>query len=168
LAALALDDVRRTVGLVDDDPHVFASNVAENVRLARPTASDDDVEAALRRAHLGAWLDDLPDGLDTRLGDGGAQVSGGERARLALARSLLAAQEVLVLDEPTAHLDTATAEALAAEVLEGEARSVLWITHDATGLDRVDRVIELRPGTGGAAAPARPAGPAAAPVPAAR
>jgi ATP-binding cassette subfamily C protein CydCD len=143
MRALALDDVRRAVGLVDDDPHVFASSVVENVRLARPAATDAEVETALRRAHLGGWLDDLPEGLRTRLGDGGAQVSGGERARLAIARSLLAAQEVLVLDEPTAHLDSATAEALASEVLQDEGRSILWITHDTVGLDHVDRVLEL-------------------------
>ncbi|MDH2414871.1 thiol reductant ABC exporter subunit CydD [Nocardioides sp. CER19] len=143
MRSLALDDVRRTIGLVDDDPHVFASNVVENVRLARPGAGDADVEAALRKAHLGGWLDDLPEGLGTRLGDGGAQVSGGERARLAIARSLLAGQDVLVLDEPTAHLDTATAEALAREVLQDEDRSILWITHETSGLDLVDRVVEL-------------------------
>jgi ATP-binding cassette, subfamily C, bacterial CydCD len=143
MRALALDDVRRTVGLVDDDPHVFASTVVENVRLARPGAGDTEVEGALRKAHLGDWLDDLPQGLHTRLGDGDAQVSGGERARLAIARSLLAEHDVLVLDEPTAHLDTATAEALAGEVLQDVGRSILWITHEPTGLDRVDRVVEL-------------------------
>src|SRR5690606_22876461 len=136
----ALDDVRRTVGLVDDDPHVFASTVVENVRLARPTATDAEVEVALRQAHLGDWLDDLPEGLHARLGDGGAQVSGGERARLAIARSLMADHHVLVLDEPTAHLDTATADALAHEVLDDPGRSVLWITHTEAGLGLVDRV----------------------------
>jgi ATP-binding cassette subfamily C protein CydCD len=146
---LALDDVRRRVGLVDDDPHVFASTLAENVRFARPGADDAAVDEALRAARLGDWLDALPDGLDTWLGDGHAQVSGGERARIALARSLLADQPVLVLDEPTAHLDHATAEQLAAEVLGREdGRSVVWITHGSAGLDRVDRVLDLDcPGT---------------------
>ena len=144
LRRLALDDVRRAVGLVDDDPHVFATTLAENVRLARPDADDRAVEQALRAAGLGAWLDDLTDGLDTRLGDGAGAVSGGERARLAVARSLLADQRVLVLDEPTAHLDHATAELLAEQVLATEAgRSVVWITHEPVGLDRVDAVIRL-------------------------
>ncbi|WP_193614236.1 thiol reductant ABC exporter subunit CydD [Nocardioides lijunqiniae] len=144
LDRLALDDVRRRVGLVDDDPHVFASTLVENVRLARPSATDDEVEVALRRARLGPWLDALPDGLDTWLGDGHAQVSGGERARLAVARSVLADQPVLVLDEPTAHLDHATAVELATEVLgERDGRSVLWITHEPVGLDLVDRTVEL-------------------------
>jgi ATP-binding cassette subfamily C protein CydCD len=143
LRRLALDDVRRSVGLVDDDPHVFATTVAENVRLARPTADDGAVEAALRDAGLGAWLDDLTDGLDTRLGDGAGAVSGGERARLAVARSLLADQRVLVLDEPTAHLDHATAELLARHVLGQDGRSVVWITHEPVGLDLVDAVVRL-------------------------
>lgn len=144
--SLALDDVRRLVGLVDDDPHVFASTLAENVRLARPDADDDAVEAALRQARLGAWLDGLPDGLDTWLGDGHGQVSGGERARIGLARSMLADQPVLVLDEPTAHLDHAAAEQIAREVLGKRrvgARSVLWITHGTVGLDLVDRVLDI-------------------------
>jgi ATP-binding cassette subfamily C protein CydCD len=144
LSAIALDDVRRTVGLVDDDPHVFATTVGENVRLARPSATDGEVEEALRQARLGAWLDSLPDGLDSWLGDGHAQVSGGERARIAIARSLLADQPVLVLDEPAAHLDGAIADELAAEVLSRpDGRTVVWITHADAGLDRVDRVLSL-------------------------
>lgn len=144
LDRLRLDDVRRRVGLVDDDPHVFATTLVENIRLARPTASDADVAAALRQACLGPWLDALPAGLDTWLGDGHAHVSGGERARIGVARSLLAAQSVVVLDEPTAHLDHATATELAREVLSGDAeRSVVWITHGTVGLDIVDSVVDL-------------------------
>jgi len=141
---MALDNIRRLIGLVDDDPHVFATTLVENVRFARPEASDDEVELALRNARLGAWLDNLPDGLATWLGDGHAQVSGGERARIAIARTLLAAQPVLVLDEPTAHLDHATATELAREILSGpRSRSVLWITHADPGLDLADRVVGL-------------------------
>jgi ATP-binding cassette, subfamily C, bacterial CydCD len=144
LPELALDDVRRDVGLVDDDPHIFATTLVENVRLARPSATDAEVDVALRQARLGPWLDSLPDGLDSWLGDGHAQVSGGERARIAIARSLLADQPVLVLDEPAAHLDGATADELAAEVLSrDDGRTVVWITHADAGLDRVDRVISL-------------------------
>jgi ATP-binding cassette subfamily C protein CydCD len=144
LRDLALDEVRRTTGLVDDDPHVFATTVAENIRLARPTASDVEVEEALRTARLGSWLDSLPDSLGTWLGDGHDQVSGGERARIGVARSLLADQPVLVLDEPAAHLDHATAVALAHELLDGpRTRTVVWITHSEVGLDLVDHVVDL-------------------------
>ncbi|MCW2797961.1 thiol reductant ABC exporter subunit CydD [Nocardioides sp.] len=155
LRDLSLDDVRRTVGLVDDDPHVFATTLVENVRLADPAATDAEVEAALRQARLGAWLENLPDGLDTWLGDGHAQVSGGERARIAIARSLLARQPVLVLDEPAAHLDHATATELAEELLAGSReRSIVWITHGHVGLDLVDRVIDLGGATNRADEPA--------------
>lgn len=144
MARLDPDDVRRVVGLVDDDPHVFATTLVENVRLARPDATDAEVVDALRRARLGDWLDALPAGADTWLGDGHAQVSGGERARIGIARSLLADQRVLVLDEPTAHLDHATATELASEVLAGgDDRSVVWISHDGVGLDHADRVVDL-------------------------
>ncbi|MER6971010.1 thiol reductant ABC exporter subunit CydD [Nocardioides sp. NPDC000445] len=151
-------DVRKIVGLVDDDPHVFASSLVENVRLASPGATDEEVEHAIRRAHLGNWLDALPAGMQTRLGDGAAEVSGGERARLAVARSLLAGHKVLVLDEPLAHLDTATAASLAREVLaredgstagaepgpHGGTKTVLWMTHTSTGLGLTDTVVSLQ------------------------
>ncbi|MDO7867120.1 thiol reductant ABC exporter subunit CydD [Nocardioides jiangxiensis] len=150
LQRLAPDDVRRQVGLLDEHPHVFATTLVENVRLARPHASDAEVEDALRRAHLGTWLDGLPDGLGTWLGVGHGGLSGGERARLGLARSLLADHAVLVLDEPTAHLDAPTAAALAREVLTGHRdRSVLWIDHGPVGLELVDRTVVLPPGAEG-------------------
>ena len=144
LDRLSLDDVRTSVGIVDDDPHVFATTVVENVRFARPGATDDDVLTALVSARLGDWVASLPDGLHTWVGDGHGAVSGGERARLAVARSLLAGHRVLVLDEPTAHLDHATAAELAFELLTGPRhQSVVWITHAPAGLDLVDRVVSL-------------------------
>ncbi|MGN6131210.1 MAG: ATP-binding cassette domain-containing protein, partial [Nocardioidaceae bacterium] len=143
LREAALSDVRAHVGLVDDDPHVFSSTLLENVRLARPEATAAEVEQALRAARLGPWLDGLPAGLGTVLGDGHAAVSGGERARLALARALLADRPVLVLDEPTAHLDTATAAAVADALLGLRDRTLVWITHGRAGLDRMDDVLRL-------------------------
>ena len=146
LRRLALDDIRRTVGLVDDDPHVFSSTLAENVRLARPGASDDDVRTALGRAGLEVWVDDLPDGIHTHVGAGRREVSGGERARLALARALLSDAPVLILDEPTAHLDAATAQVVADEMIDSATRagrSIVWITHGTVGLERMDRVVRL-------------------------
>jgi ATP-binding cassette subfamily C protein CydCD len=162
---LAADDVRRVVGLLDDEPYLFATSVLENVRLARPDATDAEVLAALRAARLDGWLASLPRGLDTRLGDGADAVSGGERARIGLARLLLADHRVLVLDEPTAHLDHATATAVADDLLalRDAGRSLVWITHTAHGLDRVDDVLDL--GSGDLATVSAPGSVATSPPP---
>jgi thiol reductant ABC exporter CydC subunit len=139
------DDIRRTVGLCSQDAHVFDTTLAENLRLARPGAADDDLARALRWAGLRDWLEALPDGLETRLGEHGRAVSGGERGRIALARCLLADREVLVLDEPDAHLDAATAERVlrtAAAALEG--KTTIVITHRPLPEGVVDRVVHLR------------------------
>jgi ATP-binding cassette subfamily C protein CydCD len=141
---LALSDVRRTVTLVDDDPHIFGSTVYENIRLAQPGASEEEVEAVLRTASLDAWVDALPRGMATRIGDGGAAVSGGERARIGLARALLADPAVVVLDEPTAHLDSDTARRVTDTMLgSNPARTLVWVTHGTIGLDRMDDLLSL-------------------------
>jgi ATP-binding cassette subfamily C protein CydC len=155
-------DVREVVGLDGQDAYLFASTIRENVRLARPGADDAEIEAALRRARVWDWVAGLPDGLDTFVGTEGALVSGGERRRLALARSFLADRPILVLDEPTAHLDAPTAEALMADVLAAaDGRSILLITHRSEGLDAVDGIVELRRGAvveppSGVSRPTRP------------
>jgi ATP-binding cassette, subfamily C, bacterial CydC len=138
------DDVRRTVAVAAQDAHLFSSSIRENVRLARPGATDAEVEGALRRARLWDWVASLPEGLDTLVGEEGRELSGGQRRRVAIARALLADTPVLVLDEPTAHLDPETAEALVADALAAaDDRSVLLITHRPEGLGLVDEVIEL-------------------------
>jgi thiol reductant ABC exporter CydC subunit len=141
---LSVADARRQVAVVDDEPHVFATSVAGNLRLARPGADDDAVSLALERAGLGAWLAELPDGLDTRLGTGGRGLSGGERARLGVARAALAERAVVLLDEPTAHLDHATATAVLDDVLSAtEGRSVVLVSHRPEALDRFSTVLDL-------------------------
>lgn len=145
--ALAGDDVRRLVGLCAQDAHLFDSSVRENLLLARKDATEADLRAALARARLLDWVDSLPDGLDTLVGEHGARLSGGQRQRLALARALLAGFPVLVLDEPAEHLDLATADALTADLLAAtEGRTTLLITHRLAGLDAVDEVIVLDAG----------------------
>ncbi|MEV7211982.1 thiol reductant ABC exporter subunit CydD [Kitasatospora cineracea] len=146
---LAGEDVRRVVGLCAQDAHVFDSSVRENLRLARPDADESALRAALARARLLEWADGLPAGLDTMVGEHGARLSGGQRQRLALARALLADFPVLVLDEPAEHLDTATADALTADLLAATAdRATLLITHRLAGLDEdsVDEVLVLDAG----------------------
>ncbi|MFD6338315.1 thiol reductant ABC exporter subunit CydD [Streptomyces sp. NPDC060131] len=143
-AALDGDTVRRFVGLCAQDAHLFDSSVRENLRLARTDATEDELRDALRRARLLDWVDTLPAGLDTLVGEHGARISGGQRQRLALARALLADFPVLVLDEPAEHLDLATADALTTDLLAAtEGRTTLLITHRLQGLDSVDEVIVL-------------------------
>ncbi|MFJ7997092.1 thiol reductant ABC exporter subunit CydD [Streptomyces sp. NPDC096310] len=147
LAALDGDTVRRLVGLCAQDAHLFDSSVRENLRLARTDADEDELRDALRRARLLDWVDALPDGLDTLVGEHGARLSGGQRQRLALARALLADFPVLILDEPAEHLDLATADALTADLLAAtEGRTTLLITHRLRGVDAVDEVIVLDEG----------------------
>lgn len=141
------DTVRRQVGLCAQDAHVFDSSVRENLLLADRDATDDDLRAALAGARLLDWADSLPDGLDTLVGEHGARLSGGQRQRLALARALLAAFPVLVLDEPAEHLDLPTADALTADLLAAtEGRTTLLITHRLAGLDAVDEIVVLDEG----------------------
>ncbi|WP_303629848.1 amino acid ABC transporter ATP-binding/permease protein [Actinomadura madurae] len=144
LRALTGDDVRRVIGLCAQDAHLFDSTIGENIRLARPAATDDEIRDVLRRARLLDWVETLPRGLDTHVGEHGAQVSGGQRRRIALARALLADPPVLLLDEPGEHLDIATADALTADLLTAtEGRTTLLVTHRLAGLDAVDEIVVL-------------------------
>ncbi|MER6220424.1 thiol reductant ABC exporter subunit CydC, partial [Streptomyces sp900105755] len=141
------DDVRRLVGLCAQDAHLFDSSVRENLLLARKDATEEDLRDALGRARLLDWVDGLPDGLDTLVGEHGARLSGGQRQRLALARALLADFPVLVLDEPAEHLDLPTADALTADLLAAtEGRTTLLVTHRLAGLEAVDEVVVLDAG----------------------
>lgn len=144
LAGLDGDAVREEIGLLTQDAHVFDTSVRENLHLGDPRATDDELRAILARVGLAGWLTHLPHGLDTDLGPHGATISGGERQRLALARLMLAERRILVLDEPTEHLDPQTADALTDDLLAVTAgRSTLLITHRLRGLDQVDRIVVL-------------------------
>jgi ATP-binding cassette subfamily C protein CydC len=145
------EDVRRTIAVAGQDSYLFSTSIRENVRLARPEATDAEVDDALERARVGKWVAALADGADTLVGEEGSQLSGGQRQRVALARALLSDAPVLVLDEPTAHLDPETAEELVGDILSAaDSRSVLLITHRPEGLDLVDEVVVLG-GVAGAA-----------------
>ncbi|MFF0715610.1 thiol reductant ABC exporter subunit CydD [Streptomyces bauhiniae] len=141
------DEVRRLVGLCAQDAHLFDSSVRENLLLARKDATEAELRDVLLRARLLDWVDGLPEGLDTHVGEHGARLSGGQRQRLALARALLADFPVLVLDEPAEHLDLPTADALTDDLLAAtEGRTTLLITHRLAGLAAVDEVLVLDAG----------------------
>lgn len=141
------DAVRKVVGLLAQDAHIFDSTVWENVRLARPGATRSEVRHALARARLLDWVERLPDGLDTWVGEHGDRMSGGERQRLALARVLLADFPVVVLDEPVEHLDARSADALLADLLDATRnRTLLAITHRLQGYEDFDEIVVLQDG----------------------
>jgi ABC-type multidrug transport system fused ATPase/permease subunit len=141
------DDLRTVVGLVGQDAYLFDTTVADNLRVGRRDATDDQLRRVLDRVGLTAWLDDLPLGLATEVGHHGVRVSGGQRQRLVVARALLADFPVLVLDEPAEHLDPTAADPLTSDLLDVTAgRSLVLITHRLTGLETVDEIIVMESG----------------------
>jgi ATP-binding cassette, subfamily C, bacterial CydC len=145
LREIRQDDVRAVVLLVDQDAHLFATTIRENLRLARPGAGDDELREALAAARILDWVDALPDGLDTQVGEQGRLLSGGQRQRIALARAFVARAPLVVFDEPTAHLDADAAVGIVDTILElrDNGRGVLLITHSSYGLERFDEVVRL-------------------------
>ncbi len=144
ITSLTGDRVREVIGYSAQHGHIFDNTIAENIRLARRDATDEQIVAALERVRLGTWVASLPLGIETRVGQFGAQLSGGQRQRLALARMILADPPIAIFDEPTEHLDADTAAALAADILTvmGD-RSVIYITHLPYGLELADAVVVL-------------------------
>jgi thiol reductant ABC exporter CydC subunit len=149
------DAIRRAVSGALSDGHVFNATLRANLLLARPGATGEQLDEALRRARLLDWVRGLPAGLDTVTGPGGQQLSGGQRRRLILARAFLADPPVLVLDEPTEGLDPQTADEVLRDVLRPGPQAVLLVTHHLTGLEGASEVIVLDQGAvAGRGAPA--------------
>lgn len=139
--------LRRTVSGALQDAHVFHTSVRHNLLPARPGATDAELHEALRRAGLLSWVLSLPRQLDTVVGSDGGRLSGGQRRRLVLARALLAAPPVLLLDEPTEGLDPASADAVLADVLTAtRGTSLILVTHRTEGLEAVDEILVMDAG----------------------
>jgi ATP-binding cassette subfamily C protein CydC len=141
-------EVRAIVGLVEQRPWLFDEDVRQNLIFARDTASDDELLEVLERVGLREWVEERG-GLDAKVGERGALVSGGQAQRLALARAMLARFPVLVLDEPTASVDAARADALLRDLTDAASRSgssVVLISHAPVDPALVDRVVTIEDG----------------------
>jgi ABC-type multidrug transport system fused ATPase/permease subunit len=141
------DDLRRHVGMLTQQAHIFDTTIADNVRIGNPEATDDEVAEALGAAQLTEWVASQPAGTATTVGSFGVTISGGERQRIALARLLIARRPFVILDEPTEHLDGPTADALSQTMAVAlGASTVLTITHRLIGLEDADLIVELQGG----------------------
>jgi ATP-binding cassette, subfamily C, bacterial CydCD len=147
LHGLEQDEVRARYAVVSQSSYFFNTSVRENLRLARPSASQEEIEAAARQAQIHDFILMLPKGYDTLIGEQGLRLSGGERQRMAIARALLKDAPILVLDEPTANLDPLT-ERQVLETLFGvmKGRTSLLITHRLVGLENVDQILVMETG----------------------
>ena len=147
LREYGLDDLRRQVALVAQDTYLFNDTLRNNVLLARPDASDALVEAAIEQAALTDFVAGLPDGLETIVGERGAQLSGGQRQRVAIARAFLKDAPILILDEATSHLDAVSEQAVrgALDVL-AKSRTTLVIAHRLSTVRGADRIVVLEGG----------------------
>jgi ATP-binding cassette, subfamily C, bacterial CydCD len=147
LRDVAPESVRQQIGVVAQHTHLFNATIGDNLRLSRPDASQAEIEAAVRAAQIHDWISSLAEGYDTWVGEQGLRLSGGERQRLAIARALLKNAPVLILDEPTANLDTATErDLLAALAPLMVGRTTLIITHRLVGLERADKILVFERG----------------------
>jgi ATP-binding cassette subfamily B protein len=140
-------DARRLVAVVPQEPVIFAASVLDNVRYGRPSASREDALAACGRAYALEFIERLPQGIDTPLGERGVTLSGGQRQRLSIARALLADRPILLLDEATSSLDAAS-ELMVQQALEAleQGRTTLAIAHRLATVRHADRIVVLERG----------------------
>jgi ATP-binding cassette subfamily C protein CydC len=140
-------DIHRAVAVVSQDTHLFNTTIRENILLARPEADREELVAAARAARLHEFVESLPEGYDTFVGEAGVRLSGGQARRVAVARAVLKDAPLLILDEPTEGLDAETARELMDSLLNlMKGRSVLLVTHRLAGLRAMDEVVFLEGG----------------------
>ncbi len=144
---LTLASLRDSIGMVSQDPHLFHDSIGNNLRYARPSATNDEVVDACKRARIHDLIESLPDGYDTLVGDRGYRLSGGEKQRVAIARVLLKAPAVVILDEATSHLDSESEQAIQlalSEALTG--RTAVVIAHRLSTIVNADRILVIEAG----------------------
>ncbi|WP_299024536.1 thiol reductant ABC exporter subunit CydC [uncultured Thermanaerothrix sp.] len=139
--------LHQVLAVLEQKPYIFSDTLRGNLRIAAPRATEDQLWWALEQVELADWARQLPEGLNTWVGNLGAQMSGGERQRLALARLFLSKASVIVLDEPGAHLERAQEARILGRLMTWVAeRTLIWITHSPQSLDYVDELVVLRQG----------------------
>jgi ATP-binding cassette, subfamily B, bacterial len=144
---LTFESIRETVGVVTQDGHLFHDTIGANLRFARPEATDEELWDALRRARLAELVEQLPDGLETVVGERGYRLSGGERQRLTIARLLLSRPRVVILDEATAHLDSVSEASVQEAMVEALAgRTSLVIAHRLSTIRAADLILVIEDG----------------------
>ena len=139
--------MRQQIGVVNQEPTLFAASIADNIRYARPNASDEDVQTAARDANAHEFIESFPEGYDALVGERGVRLSGGQKQRIAIARALLKDPKILLLDEATSALD-AESEHLVQEALERlmKGRTTLVIAHRLSTVKQADCVLVLSQG----------------------
>jgi len=148
------DSVREIIGWCAQDAYIFDSTIEANLRLARPDATVAEIDVALHQARLDGWVKDLPDQLQTMVGEHGRWLSAGQRQRLALARVVLAGRSVVIFDEPTEHLDEPTAAALAVDLIDATVgKTVIVVTHRPELFPMIDRRLDMVDGRLATASP---------------
>jgi ATP-binding cassette subfamily B protein len=142
-----LQSLRDAIGVVTQDAHLFHETIADNLRYARPDATDEELWEALDRAQIGDLVRSLPDGLSTVVGERGYRFSGGEKQRIAIARLLLKSPSIVILDEATAHLDSESEAAVQRALTEALAgRTALVIAHRLSTVRAADQIVVLNRG----------------------
>ena len=147
LKDISIDTWRNALGTITQDTYIFHASFGDNIRLARPEATADELEQAIHRASLQTVIDKLSDGIHTIVGSGGHGLSGGERQRVALARLFLRNPQIVLLDEPLEGLDQVTRKALHRDLMHYvEGKTCLYITHQLEGLEQMDRILFMDKG----------------------